>query len=226
MLIYILEDDANIREIESYTLKNSGYDVSDFDTPGLMYAALKEKLPDLIILDIMLPDEDGLSVLNTLKSKPEYADIPVIIISAKTTELDKVKGLDLGADDYMCKPFGVMELVSRVKARLRSAEKSNDYYYHGILLSQARRSVSVDGVKVELTYKEFELLKLLMSKPKTVHTREAILESIWGYDDNLGRTLDMHIKTLRKKLGAKGKYIVTIRNVGYKLEKEEKSYET
>lgn len=226
MLIYILEDDANIREIESYTLKNSGYDIRDFALPSCFWDALERKIPDLIILDIMLPGEDGLSVLKTLKTTPEYSDVPVIIISAKTTELDRVKGLDLGADDYLCKPFGVMELVSRVKARLRNTPRSREYYYHGILLSQAERSVSVDGEKVELTYKEFELLKLLMSKPKTVHTREAILESVWGYGDNLGRTLDMHINTLRKKLGAKGKYIVTVRNVGYKLEKEVEQNET
>lgn len=222
MLIYILEDDANIREIESYTLKNSGYEVRDFALPSFFYEALECKIPDLIILDVMLPDEDGLSVLNTLKNTSGYADIPIIIISAKTTELDRVKGLDLGAEDYLCKPFGVMELVSRVKARLRNAKKSSEYYYHGILLSQADRSVSVDGEKVELTYKEFELLKLLLSRSKSVHTRKVILESIWGYGDNFGRTLDMHINTLRKKLGAKGKYIVTVRNVGYKLEKEVK----
>lgn len=225
MLIYILEDDANIREIESYTLKNSGYEVRDFALPSFFYEALECKIPNLIILDIMLPEEDGLSVLNTLKNIPEYSKIPVIIISAKTTELDRVKGLDLGAEDYLCKPFGVMELVSRVKARLRNIPKSRDYYYQGILLSQTERSVSVDGERIELTYKEFELLKLLLSKPKTVHTREAILESVWGYGDNLGRTLDMHINTLRKKLGAKGKYIITVRNVGYKLEKEEYNYE-
>ncbi len=221
MLIYILEDDDNIREIESYTLKNSGYEVRDFSLPGDFYAAMKAKLPNLIILDVMLPEEDGLSVLRTIKDTPEYAKIPIIIISAKTTELDRVKGLDLGAEDYICKPFGVMELVSRVKARLRNVTDNTEYVYCGIVLSETQRSVFSDGEKIELTYKEFELLKLLMSKPKTVHPREQILESIWGYDDNLGRTLDMHINTLRKKLGSKGKYIVTVRNVGYKLEKEE-----
>ena len=169
----------------------------------------------------MLPEEDGLSVLQNLKSDPDYSDIPIIIISAKTTELDRVKGLDLGADDYLCKPFGVMELVSRVKARLRNTEKKDEYIYCGIILSESKRSVMVDGEKIELTYKEFELLKLLICKPKTVFSRETIMETVWGYDDNLGRTLDMHINTLRKKLGGKGKYIVTIRNVGYKLEKEE-----
>lgn len=222
MLIYILEDDDNIREIESYTLKSNGYEVEEFVSPKSFYNTLNNELPDLIILDVMLPDEDGLKVLEKLKSNFVYSKIPVIIISAKTTELDRVKGLDLGADDYLCKPFGVMELVSRVKARLRNLEKEQKFSYCGIELSDSERSVFVDGGKVDLTYKEFELLKMLISKPKTVFTRETILAGIWGYDDNLGRTLDMHIKTLRKKLGDKGKYIVTVRNVGYKLEKSDK----
>ena len=221
MLIYILEDDENIREIESYTLQTSGYEVKDFELPQAFYKALADRKPDLIILDIMLPGEDGLTVLKTLKANTAYSEIPVIIISAKTAELDRVKGLDLGAEDYLCKPFGVMELVSRVKARLRNAAKNDEYVYCGIVLSQEKRTVFADSERVELTYKEFELLKLLISKPETVHTREMILERIWGYDDNLGRTLDMHINTLRKKLGHKGKYIITVRNVGYKLAKEE-----
>lgn len=220
MLIYILEDDENIREIESYTLKNSGYDVRDFDLPGKLYKALQTKIPDLIILDVMLPEEDGLTVLDTLKNTSGYAGIPIIIISAKTTELDRVKGLDLGAEDYLCKPFGVMELVSRVRARLRNSENKGKSIYCGITLLENERSVYVDDKKVDLTFKEFELLRLLISKPKTVFPREVILETIWGYEDNLGRTLDIHINTLRKKLGEKGKYIITVRNVGYKIEKE------
>ncbi len=221
MLIYILEDDDNIREIESYTLLTNGYETEGFNSPQVFYKALGDKKPDLIILDIMLPEKDGLTVLKTLKSNNAYSDIPVIIISAKTTELDRVKGLDFGAEDYLCKPFGVMELVSRVKARLRKLDKKERFSYYGIDLSDSGRTVFVDGEKAELTYKEFELLKLLLSKPKTVFTREVILYKVWGYDDHLGRTLDMHINTLRKKLGDKGKYIVTVRNVGYKLEKEE-----
>ena len=220
MLIYILEDDKNIREIESYTLKNSGYDVRDFDLPGKLYKALQTKIPDLIILDIMLPEEDGLTVLDKLKNTSAYAAIPIIIISAKTTELDRVKGLDMGAEDYLCKPFGVMELVSRVRARLRHSENKGKSIYCGITLLENERSVYVDDKKVDLTFKEFELLRLLISKPKTVFPREVILETIWGYEDNLGRTLDIHINTLRKKLGEKGKYIITVRNVGYKIEKE------
>lgn len=223
MLIYILEDDENIREIESYTLQTNGFEVKDFELPQAFYNALADKKPDLIILDIMLPGEDGFTVLKTLKSNNAYCEIPVIIISAKTTELDRVKGLDLGAEDYLCKPFGVMELVSRVKARLRKLNKKEIYRYCGIELSDGERTVFSDGERVELTYKEFELLKLLIGKPKTVFTRETILGSVWGYDDNLGRTLDMHINTLRKKLGDNGRYIVTVRNVGYKLEKGDKN---
>lgn len=223
MLIYILEDDENIREIESYTLQTNGFEVKDFELPQAFYNALADKKPDLIILDIMLPGEDGFTVLKTLKSNNAYCEIPVIIISAKTTELDRVKGLDLGAEDYLCKPFGVMELVSRVKARLRKLNKKEIYSYCGIELSDGERTVFSDGERVELTYKEFELLKLLIGKPKTVFTRESILGSVWGYDDNLGRTLDMHINTLRKKLGDNGRYIVTVRNVGYKLEKGDKN---
>ncbi len=223
MLIYILEDDENIREIESYTLRTSGYETEEFESSPSFCKALAEKKPDLIILDIMLPGEDGLTVLKALKSNHAYAEIPVIIISAKTTELDRVKGLDLGAEDYLCKPFGVMELVSRVKARLRKAGKKEVFSYCGIELSDSERTVFADGERVELTYKEFELLKLLIGKPKTVFAREAILSTVWGYDDHLGRTLDMHINTLRKKLGDKGRYIVTVRNVGYKLEKEDKN---
>ncbi|MBQ6906748.1 MAG: response regulator transcription factor, partial [Clostridia bacterium] len=205
---------------ESYTLNSSGYDVRDFDLPSKLYKALQVKIPDLLILDIMLPEEDGLTVLDTLKNTSEYAGIPIIIISAKTTELDRVKGLDSGAEDYLCKPFGVMELVSRVRARLRHSENREKSIYGGITLFENERNVYVDDKKIDLTFKEFELLKLLISKPKTVFFREVILETIWGYEDNLGRTLDIHINTLRKKLGEKGKYIITVRNVGYKLEKE------
>lgn len=181
MLIYILEDDANIREIESYTLNSSGYDVRDFDLPSKLYKALQVKIPDLLILDIMLLEEDGLTVLDTLKNTSEYAGIPIIIISAKTTELDRVKGLDSGAEDYLCKPFGVMELVSRVRARLRHSENREKSIYGGITLFENERNVYVDDKKIDLTFKEFELLKLLISKPKTVFSREVILETIWGF---------------------------------------------
>lgn len=221
MLIYILEDDDNIREIESYTLKAAGFDTAGFALPRDFKQAMEKALPDLIILDIMLPGEDGMQVLSWLKNDVRFTNIPVIIISAKTTELDRVKGIDSGADDYMCKPFGIMELVSRVKARLRSVDKRQEYTYGGITISENRRTVYCFGEKAELTFKEFELLRLLISRPETVFTRSVILETIWGYEEGSGRTLDMHITTLRKKLGTCGRYIKTVRNVGYKLDKGE-----
>lgn len=218
MLIYILEDEENIRELEAFAMKNSGYDAMCFESSGDFYKALEKQLPDLILLDIMLPGDDGLTVLTKLRGDERCAGIPVIIISAKTTELDRVKGLDLGADDYLCKPFGVMELVSRVRARLRTSDRKSEYTFAEITLSEESRAVTVNGRAVELTYKEFELLKLLISSPGTVFERDYILDKIWGYDSS-GRTLDVHIRTLRSKLGECGRYIVTVRNVGYKLEK-------
>ncbi len=221
MLIYILEDDDNIREIESYTLKANGFDTAGFAAPRDFKKAMEKTLPDLIILDIMLPDEDGMKILSQLKRDVRSNSIPVIIISAKTTELDRVKGIDSGADDYLCKPFGIMELVSRVKARLRSVDKRREYSYGDITVSESQRTVYCFGEKIDLTFKEFELLRLLISSPETVYARNAILEAVWGYEDGYGRTLDMHITTLRKKLGSCGGYIKTVRNVGYKLEKGE-----
>ncbi len=221
MLIYILEDDDNIREIESYTLKANGFDTAGFAVPRDFKKAMEKTLPDLIILDIMLPDEDGMKILSQLKRDVRSNSIPVIIISAKTTELDRVKGIDSGADDYLCKPFGIMELVSRVKARLRSVDKRREYSYGDITVSESQRTVYCFGEKIDLTFKEFELLRLLISSPETVYARNAILEAVWGYEDGYGRTLDMHITTLRKKLGSCGGYIKTVRNVGYKLEKGE-----
>lgn len=169
----------------------------------------------------MLPGDDGLTILKKLRDNAEHKNIPVIIISAKDTELDRVKGLDLGADDYMCKPFGVMEMVSRVKARLRGVFEQKDHLkYMGITISEKTREVTVNGEQIELTYKEFELLKLFMYNPKIVLKRDIILDKIWGRDST-GRTLDVHIRTLRAKLGECGRYIVTVRNVGYKLDKDE-----
>lgn len=220
MLVYILEDDESIRELETYALENSGYEVTGFENSTEFYRAITDKAPDLILLDIMLPGDDGLTVLKKLREDTVYSDIPVIIISAKTTELDRVKGLDLGADDYLCKPFGVMELVSRVRARLRNSGKKGNYSYAGIELSESTRSVTADGNSVDLTFKEFELLKLLMSSPGTVFRRDQILDNIWGHDST-GRTLDVHIRSLRSKLGDLGKYIITVRSIGYKLDKEE-----
>ena len=220
MLIYILEDEENIWELEAFALKNSGWDTECFESPAEFYKALSSQIPDLILLDIMLPGDDGLTVLTKLREDERFSKVPVIIVSAKTTELDRVKGLDLGADDYLCKPFGVMELVSRVRARLRNSQRRSEYCFEEITLSVQTRAVTVGAQAVELTYKEFELLKLLMSSPGTVFERELILDRIWGYDSS-GRTLDVHIRTLRSKLGECGRYIQTVRNVGYKLGRQD-----
>ena len=221
-LIYIVEDDKNIREIESFALKNSGYQIKDFGSATEFYAKMEEKLPNLILLDVMLPDEDGLNIVKKIRSNPESRKIPVIMVTAKTTELDKVKGLDMGADDYLTKPFGVMELISRVKALLRRCEGAEDEKFYSIgnlLLDVVKHSVSVDGEVIELTYKEYELLRLLMQNAGIVTSRDVIMERVWGTDfEGESRTLDMHIKTLRQKLGPAGTMIKTIRNVGYIIE--------
>lgn len=220
--IYIVEDDVNIREIETFSLKNSGYTVYDFDCAKDFYKRLADHKPDLILLDIMLPDEDGLEILKKLRKKAETKKIPIIMVTAKTTEIDKVKGLDLGADDYITKPFGVMELISRVKALLRRSqdvEESDILSLDEITIDNKKHRVSVDGQNCELTYKEFELLKLLLHNVGLVLSRDVIMERVWGTDfEGESRTLDMHIKTLRQKLGESGKRIKTVRNVGYRLE--------
>ncbi len=221
-LIYIVEDDKNIREIETFALKNSGYQVKDFECAADFYIKIKEKLPNLILLDVMLPDEDGLKILNKIRNNPESRKIPVMMITAKTTELDKVKGLDMGADDYLTKPFGVMELISRVKALLRRCNGMEDekfYSIKGLVLDVEKHTVSFDDIPVELTYKEYELLRLLMQNEGSVTSRDMIMERVWGTDfEGESRTLDMHIKTLRQKLGTAGTMIKTIRNVGYIIE--------
>ncbi len=221
-LIYIVEDDKNIREIETFALRNSGYQIKDFECAAEFYAKLEEKLPNLILLDVMLPDEDGLNIVKKIRSNPESRRIPVIMVTAKTTELDKVKGLDMGADDYITKPFGVMELISRVKALLRRCEGAEDekfYTVGSLLLDIEKHSVSIDGETIELTFKEYELLRLLMQNAGIVTSRDVIMERVWGTDfEGESRTLDMHIKTLRQKLGSAGTMIKTIRNVGYIIE--------
>lgn len=224
-LIYIVEDDKNILEIESFALKNSGYDIRGFATAKEFYKALNDFLPDLILLDIMLPDEDGLSILKKLRSDVKTKSLPIILVTAKTTEIDKVKGLDSGADDYMTKPFGVMELISRVKALLRralaGASDASVYEFMEIVMDVDKRLITVSGESCDLTYKEYELLKLFMANPGIVIKRERILEKIWGTDfEGESRTIDMHIKNLRQKLKTAGKYIKTIRNVGYVLNGE------
>ncbi len=219
-LIYVVEDDTNISEIESFALKNVGYEVESFDTAEAFYKALKNRRPDLILLDIMLPDEDGLSIVTNIRKNVSVKDVPVIMITAKSSEIDKVKGLDAGADDYVTKPFGVMELISRVKALLRrvgSDKKEDKVLTLGtVTLDKEKHSVSVSGNLVELTYKEYELLQLLLANAGIVTTRDIILTKVWGTDfEGESRTLDMHIKTLRQKLGDAGSMIKTVRNVGY-----------
>lgn len=221
-LIYILEDDKNIQEIERYAIKGNGYDVCAFDDAQAFDRGMQERKPDLLLLDVMLPGEDGLSVLKRIRSNKDTKELPVILVTAKDSEIDTVRGLDLGADDYLTKPFGVMELVSRIKAILRRTRPSSDdvvLRYKNIYLDQDRRICLVDGKNVELTYKEYELLRLFLSNLGIVLTREVIMETVWGTDyAGESRTIDMHIKTLRKKLGEAGSLVITVRNVGYKLE--------
>lgn len=219
MRIYIVEDDAEIRELESYALTSSGFETTCFGEAESFLQALKREKPALILLDVMLPGMNGLDLLQQIRSQADTAAIPVILVTAKSSELDTVRGLDMGADDYIAKPFGVMELVSRVKARTRNTDSGEKVLRVGdIVLNEASRSVLVQGNPCELTYKEFELLELLMAHAGRVMNRELIMERIWGFDyGGSSRTLDMHIKTLRKKLGSSGKMIQTIRNVGYRL---------
>lgn len=220
--IYIVEDDKNIREIEMFALKNSGYVVEEFENAKSFFSRSVEKVPDLVLLDIMLPDMDGLEIVKKLRSRPDTVRVPIILVTAKTTELDKVKGLDIGADDYFTKPFGVMELISRVKALLRRSRALQDdkqLVLGDITLDSERREVHVGGELCELTFKEFELLKLLMVNAGIVLHRDTIMSDVWGTDyEGESRTLDMHIKTLRQKLGEAGNMIKTVRNVGYKME--------
>lgn len=219
--IYIVEDDKNIREIEMFALKNSGYAVEEFENAKSFFSRSVEKVPDLVLLDIMLPDMDGLEIVKKLRSRPDTVRVPIILVTAKTTELDKVKGLDIGADDYLTKPFGVMELISRVKALLRRSRALQDdkqMVLGDITLDSERREVHVGGELCELTFKEFELLKLLMVNAGIVLHRDTIMSDVWGTDyEGESRTLDMHIKTLRQKLGEAGNMIKTVRNVGYKM---------
>ncbi|MCD8338220.1 MAG: response regulator transcription factor [Lachnospiraceae bacterium] len=223
-LIYIVEDDENIKEIEMFALKNTGYEVQGFDCASAFYARLKERLPSLVLLDIMLPDEDGLEIVKKLRYSARTRRIPIILVTAKTSELDKVKGLDIGADDYITKPFGVMELISRVKALMRRTQDMQEerlIRLDSIFMDDEKRAVFVDDVPVELTFKEYELLKLLLLNAGIVVSRDMILDRVWGTDfEGESRTLDMHIKTLRQKLGTAGTMIRTVRNVGYILNGE------
>lgn len=221
-LIYILEDDRNIREIEEIALKNADYEVVSFETAAEFGKRLKERVPDLLLLDLMLPDADGLRLVTQLRQNVMTMSLPVIMVTAKTTEIDKVRGLDSGADDYLTKPFSVMELISRVKALLRRSMKGlkeRVITIGEISLDVERRKVTVAGERCELTYKEYELLKLLMNNAGIVTPREEILSKVWETDfEGESQTIDMHIKTLRQKLGSSANRIKTVRNVGYLFE--------
>lgn len=221
-LIYIVEDDQNIREIESFALKNSGYNVQGFEYAKDFYRQIAEKTPDCILLDVMLPDEDGLEIVKKLRAIPDTRKVPVMMVTAKTTEIDKVKGLDLGADDYITKPFGVMELISRVKALLRRSMNMEDEKFLSagdVFLDGEKHMVYVQDEPCELTFKEYELLKLLIQNQGIVMSRDVIMERIWGINfEGESRTLDVHIKTLRQKLKGAGSLIKTVRNVGYMIE--------
>ena len=222
-MIFCVEDDAGIRDLMIYTLSASGFRAVGFENAREFYAALADDTPELIMLDIMLPGEDGISILKRLKADARTADIPVIMATAKGNEYDKVIGLDLGADDYLTKPFGMMEMASRVRAVLRrsgrAAEKQQLIRVGGLEMNLGEHIVTADGIRIQLTLKEFELLRTFMTSPGRAFTREQLLSSVWS-EDFLGetRTVDVHVGTLRQKLGACGKYIRTVRGVGYKLE--------
>ena len=222
-MIFCVEDDAGIRDLMIYTLNASGFRAVGFENAKEFYTALADTVPELIMLDIMLPGEDGISILKRLKADARTADIPVIMATAKGNEYDKVIGLDLGADDYLAKPFGMMEMASRVRAVLRrsgrAAEKQQLIRVGGLEMNLGEHIVTADGIRIQLTLKEFELLRTFMTNPGRAFTREQLLTSVWC-EDFLGetRTVDVHVGTLRQKLGGCGKYIRTVRGVGYKLE--------
>lgn len=220
-LIYIVEDDVNIREIETIALRNSGHMVQAFETAREFYHKVEERIPDLVILDVMLPDESGYDIVKKIRKQSTTKKLPVIMVTAKTQEIDMIKGLDDGADDYIRKPFSIMELISRVKALLRrtSSEESKQLQLDGLRIDHERHIVYVNDHTVELTFKEYELLRLLMSNVGVVMSRENIMIHVWGTDfEGESRTVDMHIKTLRQKLGSMGARIKTVRNVGYVIE--------
>ena len=220
-LIYIVEDDESIREIETIALKNSNYIVSAFENAKEFYKKLDELVPDLILLHVMLPDESGYDIVRKLRKRPATQDIPIIMVTAKTTEMDMIKGLDGGADDYIKKPFSIMELITRVKALLRRTAKEEPKILKldDLVIDHERHVVTVNNEQVDLTYKEYELLRLLMGSQGIVMTREVIMRSVWDTDfEGETRTVDMHIKTLRHKLGDYGSRIKTVRNVGYVIE--------
>jgi len=221
-MIYCVEDDVSIRELMLYTLRASGFEAEGFEDGAKLFDAMGKNRPRLILLDIMLPGMDGIEILKKLRDEAATADIPVIMASAKGTEYDKVLGLDLGADDYLAKPFGMMEMVSRIRAVLRrttSGQKESSFSLGGLSMDVSAHTVIADGLRVTLTLKEFELLRLFLTAPGRVFSREQLLEKIWGTDYvGESRTVDVHIATLRTKLGRCGDYIRTVRGVGYRME--------
>ena len=221
-MIWCVEDDPSIRDIEVYALSSTGFEARGFEDGDSFWDALQSGKPELVVLDVMLPGRDGVTLLKQMKANEAFSDIPVIMATAKGTEYDKIQSLDLGADDYLVKPFGIMEMVSRVKAVLRRCKRtasSNLLKLEGLVLNPDEHTVSVDGERIALTYKEYELLHLFLSHPGIAFTREQLLSNVWN-TEYLGetRTVDMHIRTLRQKLGRYGPIIETVRNVGYRLE--------
>ena len=221
-MIWCVEDDPSIREIEVYALNSTGLEARGFADGAELWEALQKDTPELVVLDVMLPGEDGVAILKRLKEDERLRDIPVIMATAKSTEFDKVQSLDLGADDYITKPFGMMEMVSRVKAVLRRSQPKQTaslLKMDGLTLDESQHTVTIDGQRVVLTYKEYELLRLFLSHPGMAFSREQLLQTVWNTDYAVEtRTVDMHIRTLRQKLGDYGRYIETIRGVGYRLE--------
>lgn len=222
-MIFCVDDDNTIREIEVYTLLQTGFEAKGFPDGEALFEALKTETPDLIVLDIMLPGKDGMEILKEIRSNPETERIPVIMATAKGTEIDKIQGLDKGADDYLVKPFGTMEMVSRIKAVLRRCKRedttSDTLTIGNIMLKDSEHKVTVNGERVTLTLKEYELLKTFMLNPGIVFSRDKLLSLVWGVEHAVeSRTVDMHIKTLRQKLGEEGKHIETVIGVGYRME--------
>jgi len=219
--VFYVEDDENIREIVLYALKSGSFDGRGFENSSAFFEAAKKEMPDLVLLDIMLPDEDGLAILKKIRKDLRFKDLPVIMLTAKSTELDLITGLDVGADDYVTKPFSVLELISRIKAVLRRTsphEEPSRLVYGDIVLDVDRHTVTAGGKNINLTHKEFQLLRYLLINTGIVLTREKIMETIWGFDfEGESRTVDVHIKTLRQKLGESGNQIATVRGVGYKM---------
>ena len=221
-MIWCVEDDPSIREIEVYALNSTGLEAQGFADGAEFWEALQKDTPDLVVLDVMLPGEDGVAILKRLREDERFRQTPVIMATAKGTEFDKVQSLDLGADDYITKPFGMMEMVSRVKAVLRRSQPKQAaalLKLAGLTLDESQHTVTIDGQRITLTYKEYELLRLFLSHPGMAFSREQLLQTVWNTDYAVEtRTVDMHIRTLRQKLGEYGRYIETIRGVGYRLE--------